>query len=107
VEITEGLYLAPAAMSLGMFASATYALITGRRVPSDRPRGIGVGYPLLGVFCALQVVGYVGVRSGLLTPAVGGVLFLAALPLAVVALMRHLPRDPADAVDPPRAQLPR
>jgi hypothetical protein len=96
VEITEGLYLAPAAMSLGMFASATYALITGRRVPSDRPRGIGVGYPLLGVF-----------RSGLLTPAVGGVLFLAALPLAVVALMRHLPRDPADAVDPPRAQLPR
>ncbi|WP_089292013.1 hypothetical protein [Actinoplanes regularis] len=97
MEIMDLLNIALAAVSLCLFASGTSALVTGR-APSFRVtepeqiRKIGVGLLLMGMFWALQVVGYAGVRLGLISSTARGVLLLAAFPVGALAVMKYLPR---------------
>jgi hypothetical protein len=96
VNIMDGVNVAQTVMGLGALGLGSYVLATGK-VPGERAtepgqiRKLGVAYILFSGFCLLQVIGYLGVRLGLWSTGIRGLLVLLAFAVAVIALVKFRP----------------
>jgi hypothetical protein len=92
----DGVNIVQAVMGLGTLCLGPHVLVTGK-VPGGHAmepgqiRKLGVDLVLCSGFLLLQVIGSLGVRLGLWSASVRGLLVLLAFAVAAIALVKSRP----------------
>ncbi|WP_432832811.1 hypothetical protein [Dactylosporangium sp. CA-092794] len=96
MDIMDGVNVVMAIMGLGELCLGSHVLVTGK-VPGGRVtepgqiRKYGVALILFSGFFLLQVIGYLGVRLGLWSSVIRGLLLLLAVAVAAITMVKSRP----------------